>query len=55
MAGKLDGKIAFVAGAAHGQGRSHAVRLGLEGTDIIAGARPKSGRQATAPTGQRIR
>jgi (+)-trans-carveol dehydrogenase len=25
--GKLDGKVAFITGAARGQGRSHAVRL----------------------------
>jgi SDR family mycofactocin-dependent oxidoreductase len=34
--GKLDGKVAFVTGAARGQGRSHAVRLAEEGADIIA-------------------
>ncbi|WP_063131728.1 mycofactocin-coupled SDR family oxidoreductase [Nocardia fusca] len=34
--GKLDGKIAFITGAARGQGRSHAVRLATEGADIIA-------------------
>jgi (+)-trans-carveol dehydrogenase len=33
--GRLDGKIAFVTGAARGQGRSHAVRLASEGADII--------------------
>jgi SDR family mycofactocin-dependent oxidoreductase len=36
MAGRLDGKVAFVTGAARGQGRSHAVRLAQEGADIIA-------------------
>jgi len=34
--GKLDGKIAFVTGAARGQGRSHALELAREGADIIA-------------------
>ncbi|WP_299953243.1 mycofactocin-coupled SDR family oxidoreductase [uncultured Modestobacter sp.] len=34
--GKLDGKVAFVTGAARGQGRSHAVHLAREGADIIA-------------------
>ena len=34
--GRLDGKVAFVTGAARGQGRSHAVRLAEEGADIIA-------------------
>ena len=34
--GKLDGKVAFITGAARGQGRSHAVRLASEGADIVA-------------------
>ncbi|HEY3631122.1 MAG TPA: mycofactocin-coupled SDR family oxidoreductase [Jatrophihabitantaceae bacterium] len=34
--GKLDGKVAFITGAARGQGRSHAVRLAEEGANIIA-------------------
>ncbi|MDV6286587.1 mycofactocin-coupled SDR family oxidoreductase [Rhodococcus jostii] len=34
--GKLTGKVAFVTGAARGQGRSLAVRLAEEGADIIA-------------------
>jgi SDR family mycofactocin-dependent oxidoreductase len=33
---RLDGKVAFVTGAARGQGRAHAVRLATEGADIIA-------------------
>jgi NAD(P)-dependent dehydrogenase (short-subunit alcohol dehydrogenase family) len=36
VAGKLDGKVVFITGAARGQGRSHAVRLAQEGADIIA-------------------
>jgi SDR family mycofactocin-dependent oxidoreductase len=32
----LEGKIAFVTGAARGQGRAHAVKLASEGADIIA-------------------
>jgi (+)-trans-carveol dehydrogenase len=36
MTGRVDGKVAFVTGAARGQGRSHAVRLAQEGADIIA-------------------
>ena len=36
MAGRVEGKVAFVTGAARGQGRSHAVRLAEEGADIIA-------------------
>jgi SDR family mycofactocin-dependent oxidoreductase len=34
--GLLDGKVAFVTGAARGQGRSHAVRLASEGAAVIA-------------------
>ena len=34
--GRVAGKVAFVTGAALGQGRSHAVRLAQEGADIIA-------------------
>jgi (+)-trans-carveol dehydrogenase len=36
MTGRLEGKVAFITGAARGQGRSHAVRLAQEGADIIA-------------------
>lgn len=36
MTGRLEGKVAFVTGAARGQGRSHAVRMAQEGADIIA-------------------
>ena len=36
MGGRLEGKVAFITGAARGQGRSHAVRLAEEGADIIA-------------------
>ena len=34
--GRVQGKVAFVTGAARGQGRSHAVRLAEEGADVIA-------------------
>jgi SDR family mycofactocin-dependent oxidoreductase len=34
--GRVEGKVAFVTGAARGQGRSHALRLAEEGADIIA-------------------
>ena len=33
--GKFDGQVAFITGAARGQGRAHAVRLAQEGADII--------------------
>ena len=36
MAGRVEGKVAFITGAARGQGRSHAVRLAEEGANIIA-------------------
>lgn len=36
MAGRVEGKVALITGAARGQGRSHAVRLAQEGADIIA-------------------
>jgi SDR family mycofactocin-dependent oxidoreductase len=34
--GRLDGKVAFITGAARGQGRNHAIRFAEEGADIIA-------------------
>jgi SDR family mycofactocin-dependent oxidoreductase len=34
--GRLDGKVAFITGAARGQGRSHAIRMAQEGADVIA-------------------
>jgi (+)-trans-carveol dehydrogenase len=36
MPGRVAGKVAFITGAARGQGRSHAIRLAQEGADIIA-------------------
>lgn len=36
MSKQFDGKVAFITGAARGQGRSHAVRFAEEGADIIA-------------------
>ena len=34
--GRLENKVAFITGAARGQGRSHAVRFAEEGADIVA-------------------
>ena len=34
--GELSGKVAFITGAARGQGRAHAVKLASAGADIIA-------------------
>jgi len=36
MSRRVEGKVAFVTGAARGQGRSHALKLAEEGADIIA-------------------
>ena len=36
MSGRLQGRVAFITGAARGQGRAHAVRMANEGADIIA-------------------
>jgi (+)-trans-carveol dehydrogenase len=36
VTGRVAGKVAFITGAARGQGRSHAIRLAEEGADIIA-------------------
>ena len=36
MSGRLEGRVAFITGAARGQGRAHAVRMANEGADIIA-------------------
>jgi len=36
MTGRMEGKVAFITGAARGQGRSHALRLAQEGADIVA-------------------
>ena len=36
MTGRVEDKVAFITGAARGQGRSHAIRLAQEGADIIA-------------------
>lgn len=34
--GRVEGKVAFITGAARGQGRSHAIHLAEEGADVIA-------------------
>ncbi len=36
MSGRFEGKVAFITGAARGQGRAEAVTLASEGADIIA-------------------
>lgn len=36
MAGRVEGKVVLITGAARGQGRSHAIRLAEEGADVIA-------------------
>ena len=49
MAGRVEGKVAFITGAARGQGRSHAVRLAEEGADIIAVDICRGFEDSTAP------
>ena len=34
--GRVEGKVAFITGAARGQGRAHAIRLAQEGASIVA-------------------
>jgi SDR family mycofactocin-dependent oxidoreductase len=48
--GRVEGKVAFITGAARGQGRSHAVRLAQEGADIIAVDIDQQVETAMAPT-----
>jgi NAD(P)-dependent dehydrogenase (short-subunit alcohol dehydrogenase family) len=52
VAGKLEGKVAFITGAARSQGRSHAIRLAEEGArghiDTLLTAMAE--RQITVPT-----
>jgi SDR family mycofactocin-dependent oxidoreductase len=36
VTGRVEGKVAFITGAARGQGRAHALALAAEGADIIA-------------------
>ena len=36
LMGRLGGKVAFITGAARGQGRSHALRFAEEGASIVA-------------------
>jgi (+)-trans-carveol dehydrogenase len=54
VTGRLEGKVAFISGAARGQGRAHAVRLAEEGADIIAfdAAAPVPSQGAPAATPQ---
>ena len=48
VAGRLDGRVAFITGVARGQGRSHAVRLAQEGADIIGADGLKPARTGTS-------
>ncbi len=46
---RLKGKVAFITGAARGQGRAHAVRLAGEGADVIVIDRCADGDATTYP------
>src|SRR3712207_5731949 len=35
MSGRLAGRVAFITGAARGQGRAHAIALAREGADVV--------------------
>jgi SDR family mycofactocin-dependent oxidoreductase len=50
-AGPLAGRTALISGAAHGQGRAHAVRLAQEGADVIAFDRCQPEASAGYPLG----
>ena len=52
--GKLDGQVAFITGAARGQGRAHANRLAEEGADIIAIVDSKEPDQVINPRDQKL-
>src|SRR5918994_845918 len=49
--GRVQGKVAFITGAARGQGRSHALRLAEEGADIIGVDSLEDEAQAPYPMG----
>lgn len=51
--GALDGKVAFVTGAARGQGRSHALALAAEGADVVVCDVPRPMSSLTYPLGTR--
>jgi len=53
---RLTGKVAFITGAARGQGRSHAIRLAQEGAPSWGGPDPDhraAGPDAGSPMGRR--
>jgi SDR family mycofactocin-dependent oxidoreductase len=47
----LDGRVAFITGAARGQGRAHALALAAEGADIVAADAPGAMTDLTYPLG----
>jgi hypothetical protein len=51
MTGRLAVKVAFITGAARGQGRAHAVRMAKEGADVIAGKLPSLRHRGSDPGG----
>jgi NAD(P)-dependent dehydrogenase (short-subunit alcohol dehydrogenase family) len=48
MSGRLAGKVAFITGAARGQGRAHAVRMGTEGADAVCWLASDESKNVTA-------
>lgn len=53
--GRLDGKVALVAGGTSGIGRGIAVRLAAEGASVVVGSRTRESNEGPVPTDELIR